>query len=218
MNPFRQSQTRESLQALESLGMLTVAEGAQLRQLIDDPALDACLARAETLHVHVKVDDTQALAVEALAAAGAVLDHRREGFVKYRLHGRVNAIFSHIAVSEDDLVESASSRRPRPFLDHVGIDVRSTDDASRAAFDALPAIAAARQWRWVPQGGDAGPVRCCHVEVSRKHWLFPAGARPIEIACGPLRENSAGSGCDLRPAQATTAQPPRCAARPVATA
>ena len=218
MNPFRQSQTRESLQALESLGMLTGAEGAQLRQLIEDPELDACLARAETLHVHVKVEDTGALAVEGLAAAGATLDHGREGFVKYRLGGRINAIFSHIAISEDDLDESASSRRPRPFLDHVGIDVRGTDPASRAAFDALPAIAAARQWRWVPQGGEGEPVRCCHVEVSRKHWLFPAGARPIEIAFGPLRENSASSGCDLRPALGATSQPPRCSAKPVATA
>ena len=51
------------------------------------------------------------------------------------------------------------------------------------------------------------PVRCCHVQVTEKRWLFPvaAGARPIELAFGPLEQNSAGSGCDLRPASANAA-------------
>jgi len=163
--------------------------------------LAACLERAETIHLHIKLDDTDRLAAGALEAAGGVLDHGKRGFVKYRMPGRVNAIFSHMPVSSDDLRECAASRRPRPFLDHIGIDVRAVDAQSQAAFDALPQLAAARGWAHVPQGGAGRLVRCCHSVVDGKQWLFPAaeGVRPIEVALGPLRDGGGASGCDLRP-------------------
>jgi hypothetical protein len=149
------------------------------------------------------MDDTDQLPGAGLEAVGGVLDHGRHGFVKYRMPGGINAIFSHIPISADDLRECASSRRSRPFLDHVGIDVRTVDARSRAAFDALPAVAASRGWEHVAQGGVGRPVRCCHAEVDEKHWLFPNanGARPIEIALGPLRKGSGVAGCDLRPSR-----------------
>ena len=214
MNRFRNVETAESLRGLGLLGLLSAAEVMQLTSLADDPGLDACLAQAETLHVHVKVEDTGALPATDLAAAGATLDHGREGFVKYRLPGGLNAIFSHVPVSDDDLAEPASARRRRPFLDHIGVDMRSTEAASRSAFESVPGLAAARRWRTVSQGGAGGPVRCCHVEVLEKLWLFPSapGARPIELAFGPLRQNESGYGCDLRPA-AEPAAKACCAAR-----
>jgi hypothetical protein len=115
--------------------------------------------------------------------------------------GSVNAIFSHIPVSEDDLRECSSNRRPRPFLDHIGIDVRVLSPQSRNAFDALPAAAHSAGWAHAEQGGAGRTVRCCHVEVDEKLWLFPTGedSRPVEIALGPLREGPANGGCDLRP-------------------
>jgi hypothetical protein len=173
----------------------------QVASLVVDDGFEPCLAQAETMHVHVKVDATGALPAAALEAAGAVLDHGRDGFVKYRLPGGINAIFSHIAVSTDDLHEASGPRKPRPFLDHIGIDVRGTDVESEAAFHSIPALAAARAWAWTSQGAMGKPVRCCHVEVGLKHWMYPTGcgARPIEIAFGPLKENPGGSGCDLRP-------------------
>ena len=219
MNPSRDREANEALELLASMGLLAPDEVDAVQRVVRDPELRACLACAETIHLHVKVDDTGRVPARELEAAGAFLDHGREGFVKFHLPGRVNAIFSHIAVSADDLREGAACRRPRPFLDHIGIDLRDETAESRAIFDAIPRIAAARQWAHVPQGGLGGAVRCCHGEVAAKHWIFPAAANgvrciPIEFAYGALRHNVAASGCDLRPSHPRTspAAKPSCCA------
>jgi hypothetical protein len=67
-------------------------------------------------------------------------------------------------------------------------------------YDAVPGIARRANWKHVVQGGNGQAVYCCHTEVSGKHWLFPAdGARPIEVASGPLKIHGVRMGCDLRP-------------------
>jgi hypothetical protein len=108
-------------------------------------------------------------------------------------------------VSEEERRETADTRRPRPFLDHLGVDLRAETAAVRAVFDALPALAARAGWGWATQGGEGRAVFCCHVQVAAKHWLYPDrdGAHsgiPIEFAYGPLRIEAGKSGCDLRPA------------------
>ena len=202
MSRFHQSDAGWSLELLSSLGLANACELAQVRASLAEAALGDCLQLAESIHLHVKVEDTARLPRHLIESAGGVLDHAREGFVKFRLPGAVNAIFSHIPVAAEDLGEGACARRARPFLDHIGIDVRVVNRDSRAAFDALPALASASGWAHVPQGGPGRAVRCCHVEVAEKHWLFRpgAGARPIEVAFGPLRQSENGYGCDLRPA------------------
>jgi len=87
--------------------------------------------------------------------------------------------------------------------------------SSRAAFQALPAAAAARGWAHVPQGGGGQVVRCCHTVVDEKSWLFPVakGARPIEIAFGPLRDGAGAAGCDLRPSHPALAAPGQACCR-----
>ncbi len=202
MSQFQNADAGCAFELLASMGLIIPWEIGLVRGVIAEAALGACLERAETIHLHVKVADTGRLARDGFEAAGALLDYARDGFVKYRLPGAINAIFSHIPVSADDLRERAASDRPRPFLDHIGIDVREVDAYSRAAFDALPRTAGERGWAHVAQGGPGRAVRCCHVEVPEKHWLFPSGdgARPIEIAFGPLRRSEGASGCDLRPA------------------
>ncbi len=207
MDRFQGSEARCTLEFLESLRLISPCELVLVNAALADRSLATCLEHAETIHLHVKLDDTDKLANAALEAAGGALDHARRGFVKYRMPGRINAIFSHIPVAADDLRECEASRSPRPFLDHIGIDVRDVDAHSRAAFDALPAAAAARGWAHVGQGGGGRVVRCCHAVVDEKRWLFPAskGARPIEIALGPLREGSGASGCDLRPSHPAVA-------------
>jgi hypothetical protein len=202
MDGFYGAESDWTLDFLAAVGLISACERSQVKGMLEDGALAGCLERAETIHLHVKVDATERLAGGALEAAGGVLDHGRSGFVKYRMPARINAIFSHIAVSADDLRECAANRRPRPFLDHVGIDIRTLDEDSRAAFDALPAAVAMRGWGHVAQGGHGQLVRCCHFVVDEKRWLFPrgAGARPIEVALGPLRHGSCAPGCDLRPA------------------
>jgi hypothetical protein len=190
-----------TLDFLAGLHLISACEGQQVQMAFAEDVLAACLDQAETIHLHIKLDDTDRLACAALEAAGGVLDHGRSGFVKYRMPGRVNAIFSHIPVSSEDLRECDANRRARPFLDHIGIDVRAVDDASRAAFDALPEAACRKGWAHVAQGGAGRLVRCCHTVVDEKHWLFPPGKglRPIEVAFGPLRDGGGPSGCDLRP-------------------
>jgi hypothetical protein len=196
---------------LQRCGLLDAREVAAVAALLDPHGpFAAAVDLADTLHLHVKVDDTGALPVGAFLDAGAVLDHRRDGYVKFRFPDGLNAIFSHIAVSEEERRETADTRRPRPFLDHLGVDLRAETAAVRAVFDALPAQAARAGWGWVAQGGEGRAVFCCHVQVARKHWLYPGrdGAPagiPIEFAYGALRIEAGRSGCDLRPAVPTEA-------------
>ena len=202
MSRFQESDARWSFELLSSLGLANACELGQVRGVLAEQALGDCLELAESIHLHVKVEDTSRLPRGLIESAGGVLDHAREGFVKFLLPGAVNAIFSHIPVAAEDLREGACGRRPRPFLDHIGIDVRRVNGETRAAFDALPGWARANGWAHVPQGGPDRAVRCCHVEVAEKHWLYRPGAasRPIEVAFGPLRQSENGYGCDLRPA------------------
>ena len=203
------SETAWTLDFLAGLQMLSACERQQVQMALAEPALAPCLQRADTIHLHIKLDDTDRLPSAALQAAGGVLDHGKRGFVKYRMPGRVNAIFSHIPVSADDLRECAANHRPRPFLDHIGIDVRVVDAGSRAAFEAVPQAAVGKGWAHVAQGGAGRLVRCCHTVVDGKHWLFPAGKglRPIEVAFGPLLDGGGASGCDLRPSHPALGTP-----------
>ena len=207
MDGLHSSDASWTLDFLAAMHLISACERTQVNAVLGDVLLEPCLERAETIHLHVKVDDTRRIATAALEAAAGVLDHSRDGFVKCRMPGGVNAIFSHIPVAEEDLRECDRDRRARPFLDHIGIDVRSVDERSRTALRAVARVAVARGWAQVAQGGAGSLVRCCHTVVDEKLWLFPAaaGVRPIEIAFGPLREGGGTPGCDLRPSHPATA-------------
>jgi alkylhydroperoxidase/carboxymuconolactone decarboxylase family protein len=164
------------------------------------------------VHLHIKVDDTHQLPINHFFDAGARLDHQKDGFVKYRFPGAINAIFSHIKVSQDELIETKENRRPRPFLDHIGVDLRDETVPVRQTFDELPEVAATLKWAHASQGGVDRPVYCCHVEVAEKHWLYPPdeGAHtgiPLEFAYGALKVNPGKAGCDLRPANPDKVDP-----------
>ncbi len=195
-----------SLKALQECGLLNGHELEVVNRLGEpDTPLDGAVALAETVHLHIKVNDTHQLPINRFFEAGARLDHQKDGFVKYRFPGAVNAIFSHIKVSQDELIETQENRRPRPFLDHIGVDLRDETLQVRQTFDALPGVAAALNWAHASQGGADHPVYCCHVEVAEKHWLYPPdeGAHtgvPLEFAYGALKVNPDKMGCDLRPA------------------
>jgi alkylhydroperoxidase/carboxymuconolactone decarboxylase family protein len=216
-NPEAQS----SLNALIECGLLKPYEADAANRLgsPESPYAED-VELAETLHLHIKTDDTNRLPINRFFDAGARLDHQKEGFVKYRFPGSINAIFSHIKVSQDELLETEETRRPRPFLDHIGIDLRDETDPVRRAFDALPALAESLDWSHASQGGPDRPVYCCHVEVAEKHWLYPPDEQgrpgiPLEFAYGPLKVNPEKMGCDLRPADPSKVDPasiPCCAA------
>lgn len=187
----------------ERWGLISPCEAAAVDRLFAScfPFAEQ-LARAESIHIHVKVDDTDKLPQEEFLAVGGELDHEKEGFVKFRFDGGINLIFSSIAVSQDELIEDGGSQRCRPFVDHFGIDLRAeTPDVERSFAD-IPAAAEKIGWGHVPQGGPDRGVHCCHVEVKQKHWVYPRGtepAIPLEFAFGQLKMNPVSGGCDLRP-------------------
>ncbi len=195
-----------SLKVLQECGLLN---GHEIEVVVrlgkPDTPLDQAIGLAETVHLHIKVDDTHQLPINLFFEAGARLDHQKDGFVKYRFPGAINAIFSHIKVSQDELIETPATRRPRPFLDHIGIDLRDETVPVRRTFDSLPGVAAKFNWAHASQGGVDRPVYCCHIEVAEKHWLYPPDEGehkgiPLEFAYGPLKVNPDKAGCDLRPA------------------
>lgn len=203
----------ESLRALLDCGLLGASELEAVHRLgLDDSPVADEIELAETLHLHIKVDNTHDLPLNRFFDAGARLDHQKDGFVKYRFPGAINAIFSHIKVSQDELFETEANRRSRPFLDHIGIDLREETAPVQRAFDSLPELASELQWGLASQGGPDSPVYCCHVEVAAKHWLYPPDAAghpgiPLEFAYGPLRVDPDKSGCDLRPADPAKIDP-----------
>jgi hypothetical protein len=189
---------------LHRTGLLTDAEVQAIEGLLDRGSMfAAAVDAAATLHLHVKVDDTDALPEGDFLDDGACLDHRREGYVKFRFPDGINAIFSHIRIAQEEAASDDGVRRKRPYLDHVGIDLRDETTAVRAVFEAAPSLAARYGWGHAAQGGDR-PVFCCHTSVRRKHWLYPScGALagiPVELAFGALTVHGDKSGCDLRPA------------------
>src|SRR5258707_12846679 len=105
MDRFQGSEARCTLEFLESLGLISPCELGLVNAALADRSLATCLEYAETINLHVKLDDTDKLANAALEAAGRALDHARRGFVKYRKPGHLNAIFSHIPVAADNVRE-----------------------------------------------------------------------------------------------------------------
>lgn len=183
---------------LASLGLLSPTEQSALAALVSDafPYRDA-LAQAESLHLHLRLDDLASLPAEV--RGWGTIENERSGYVKIACWGGVNVNVSSIDVAEEDRL---TPRAPRPHLDHVGVDLRAITPASRALFDGAPARARSLGWGHVAQGGSDAPVRCCHTSVAEKHWLFPSSGavdRPLELALGPLVVSDGGQGEDLRP-------------------
>jgi hypothetical protein len=176
-----------TLARFHDLGLLSSAETDEVLALFDSdfPYADA-VAAAASIHVHVKVDDVDALPHDEIRAHGVTATSCTHGYVKYPFPGGINMIFSSIDIAEDDMLDEPVAT---PMLDHKGIDLRDERSEVRSVFDAVADRAGDVGWRHVPQGGDGQPVYCCHTEVSGKHWVYPVSGeagqmRPIEFAFG----------------------------------
>jgi hypothetical protein len=192
-----------ALGLVSELGLLSPCEATQVRALLGHEFPFAATVRlADSIHLHVKVDDVARLPHERFESAGSLGENAQDGYVKYPMAGRVNLIFSSIDISEEDRIPGFV-HSSKPFLDHVGIDLRRESEDVRNAFQAVPEQALSLGWRHLSQGGDAGGVFCCHTEVKGKHWVYPGAAaaftRPIEFAYGALVVHGGAMGCDLRP-------------------
>jgi diadenosine tetraphosphatase ApaH/serine/threonine PP2A family protein phosphatase len=194
-----------TLASFRGLGLLSQGEANEVLALLD-PAFPyfAAVRLADSVHVHIKVDDVERLPHEHIVALGTRAENARHGYVKYPFPGGINLIFSSIDVAEEDLLPPTTPRPPRPFLDHMGIDLRREIGVVQASFGDVPEVARRAGWAHAPQGGPGRPVFCCHVQVATKHWVYPppelsAWTRPVEFAFGPLLVLGDAMGCDLRP-------------------
>lgn len=199
------SDVTQSMDWLHNAGLLS-AEELRTASSMFEPGFEFAQAieLAESIHLHIRVDDTDALPAEEFIRQGAAFDHGKTGYIKYCFPGGVNAIFSSIPVAQDNLAETGQNRRPRPHLDHMGIDLRRESEDVKSSFDHLPEHAGELGWGHIPQGGKGRPVYCCHIEVGAKHWIYPPDGSsirgiPLEFAYGPLKTNDFKAGCDLRP-------------------
>jgi hypothetical protein len=198
-------QVRKTLEIAQELRLLQESEARYVAgAFAPDSPFASAIGVADTLHVHVKVDAVHALPRAELRAAGGTVENEKDGYIKYAFASGMNLIFSSIAVSQDDLRETADTRRPRPFLDHYGIDLRREAEEVRAVFDAVPATMAKLGFAHAAQGSADKRVFCCHTSVERKHWLFARGQPSVEIAYGALTVQAGKSGCDLRPSDPRT--------------
>jgi len=194
------------------LGLIGECERREVLGLLDaaHPFADA-MRKADTIHVHIRVEDVFSLPHEKFRAAGGEVENGKDGYIKYRFADGVNMILSSINVAQDDLAAGCGGpRRVRPFVDHLGIDLRQESVDVRKTFDAVVCVAKKEGWELASQGGPGKPVYCCHVQVAEKHWAYPPDGSgrtiPLEFAYGPLVVNPGAFGCDLRPTRPGSAE------------
>jgi hypothetical protein len=194
---------KQTLGAFRSLDLLSEEELAEALAL-HDPAFPffEAIRLADSVHLHIKVHDTEALPHGKILRLGTHAENARPGYVKYPFAGGINLIFSSIPIAEED--QLPDPRLPKPFADHFGVDLRREIGIVRAAFEDTPDIARRAGWIYKTQGGLGRVVYCCHATVAEKYWVYPPAegarwTRPIEFAYGPLKISQEMNGCDLRP-------------------
>jgi len=165
---------------------------------------------AESIHLHIKVPDTEKLPHQDLIDHGGVPQNEKEGYIKYAFTSGVHLIFSSIPVSQEE--KAGLILYNYPHLDHIGIDIRKDDTASYEVFNKIPTLSDENYLPFKRQGGDGTTVLCCHVQVNEKYWVYPQGRPHFEFAFGPLVVSETVFGCDLRPADPSLQMPEEKAA------
>jgi diadenosine tetraphosphatase ApaH/serine/threonine PP2A family protein phosphatase len=200
---------RHTLREFHAIGLVSEAEIDEALSLLD-PAFPffSAMRLADSVHLHVKVDDTADLPTPRILALGTTAENARPGYIKYPFPGGINLIFSSIPVAEEDQLtedERENARqRTKPFVDHYGIDLRREMGIVRAVFEDTSSVARRAGWPVKFQGGGGRRVFCCHSMVAEKCWVYPPAegsrwTRPFEFAYGPLEISQEMNGCDLRP-------------------
>lgn len=191
----------EVLRTFQDLGFINDTERNEVLSVIGpDFPYASFVQLTDSVHAHVKVPDTDQLPHNKLLDLGYHAENGRPGYIKYSTGAAFNVILSSIPIAVDDQIPGAVTLA-KPFMDHVGIDMRDESALTEARFEAVPARAAELGWRETTQ---EGPVHCCHTEVRKKHWVYPPEGwvgwrRPIEFAFGTLKVFTEQMGCDLRP-------------------
>lgn len=156
------------------------------------------LAAATSVHFHIHVKDVGELPHDVLHMNGGKMENESEGYIKYAFDGGINFIFSHIPVANK---EKNIKTQQHAYLDHIGIDIRSDEKATYIVFQQIPLLSAQYDYLFTRQGDGKESVKCCHMQVKEKYWVYPNDRLNYEFAFGPLIINEGGAfGVDLRPA------------------
>jgi len=186
------------LQMLIEKNLITENESGLAYQLVEnDFPFAKQLDLADSIHYHIHVPDVDKLPHVFFEELGAIVENRNEGYIKYRFPGRINFIFSHIPVAQKESGKRASESC---YLDHIGIDIRSEEKPAYVVFQQIPTIAATNDYVFKRQGDGIEAVKCCHMQVKEKYWVYAGKDVNYEFAFGPLVIHQDGFGVDLRPA------------------
>ena len=155
------------------------------------------LAIADSVHYHIHVPDIEKLPHELFISNNGIVENKKEGYIKYGFPGGLKIIFSHIPVAQK---EQSAKCFEQSWLDHIGIDIRSDNKEAYIIFQQIPFIAAQQDYFFKRQGDGVEAVKCCHMQVKEKYWVYAAKHINYEFAFGPLVIHENGFGIDLRPA------------------
>ncbi len=156
------------------------------------------VAAAASVHFHIHVNNTDELPHELLQSQTGKIINESKGYIKYEFDDGINFIFSHIPVAQK---EKAVRPANQAYLDHIGIDIRSDEKPVYIVFQQIPAVSARHDYLFSRQGDGKEAVKCCHMQVKEKYWVYPDSRLNYEFAFGPLVIDEGGTfGVDLRPA------------------
>ena len=198
---FPLPEINQDLRLFTERGLLAEHEAAQVLEVVGETFPFAhALDNAESIHVHVNAET-----VTDIPAEGALLQACREAAGdnrerKFSFDSGLNVVLALDPTAQDEFIPGAVVQS-KPYVDHLGVDLRHDNSDTRSIFDAIPSMAADAGWRHLHQ---SGPVRCCHTEMGPKHWVYPPEGvegtrRPIEFALGELKMSDTYLGCDYRP-------------------
>ena len=163
----------------------------------NDFSYAAQLAIADSIHFHIHVPDIEKLPYSLFEDNDGKVENKKEGYIKYGFPGGLKIIFSHIPVAQK---EQSAKCFEQSYLDHIGIDIRSDNKEAYIVFQQIPLIAAQQDYFFKRQGDGVEAVKCCHMQVKEKYWVYAAKNINYEFAFGPLVIHEQGFGIDLRPA------------------
>ncbi len=156
------------------------------------------VATAASVHFHIHVNNIEELPHELLQSHTGKIVNKAGGYIKYEFDDGINFIFSHIPVAQKEKVIRAGDHA---YLDHIGIDIRSDEKPAYIVFQQIPAVSAQYDYLFSRQGDGKEAVKCCHMQVKEKYWVYPNNKLNYEFAFGPLVIQEGGAfGVDLRPA------------------
>lgn len=188
---------RHLIEFLNTQQLLSVQEkGYALAVLEKDFPFANQAAIANSVHYHIHVADVGELPHSSLIANNGEVVNKADGYIKYAFGG-INFIFSHIPVAQK---EGSCRKEDDRYLDHIGIDIRSDDKSSYIVFQRIPLVSAQNDYLFTRQGDGKEVVKCCHMQVNEKYWVYPNEKLNYEFAFGPLVIHAGGFGVDLRPA------------------